>query len=527
MKGGFLRSTSIVGAMTFASRVTGMVRDMVYSAMFGAGPLMDAFLVAFKIPNFLRRITGEGAFSQAFVPVVSEYRLKRTHDETAELVAGVTGTLGTILFAITAVGVLAAPLVIMLFAPGFDPEGSRHDLAVEMLRWTFPYIFFISLTALAAGVLNSYGKFGWAAFNPVILNLVMIVFATVVAPTFEQPGLALAMGVFVAGAIQLAWQFWNLKRLNLLRRPKWSAAHEGVRRVGRLMLPGIFGSSVAQISLLLDTWIASFLMTGSIAWMYYADRLVEFPMGVFSIALATVILPGLSAHHAEQSRERFNATLDWALRLTLVVSLPAAVGLATLAGPLTATIYGYGKFEARDVQMASFALIAYSLGLMGFSLVKVLAPGYFARQDTRTPVRVGIISLGVNMGFNLSVVVPAHLLGFPAPHALLAFSTGLGAYVNTWLLYRGLRRSGVYVPSDRWRRLAVQVACANVAMAAFLWWSSGDWLAWADWPVARRLLRLALCVGGGVVVYFGVLYALGLRYRDLRVSPAREPTASG
>lgn len=521
MKGGFLRSTSIVGGMTLISRITGMVRDMVYAAMFGSGPLMDAFLVAFKIPNFFRRITGEGALSQAFVPVVSEYRLKRSQEETAELVAGMTGTLGTLLFIVSALAVVGAPLVIMLFAPGFDRGGERHDLAVEMLRWTFPYVFFISLTALAAGVLNSYGKFAWAAFNPIILNVVMIVFAAFVAPTFAQPGIALAMGVFVAGAVQLAWQFWNLKRLNLLRWPRWRAAHEGVRRVRDLMLPGIFGSSVAQVSLLLDTWIASFLVAGSFGWMYYADRLVEFPMGVFSIALATVILPGLSAHHAEAAPQRFNATLDWALRLTTLVSLPAAVGLAMLAAPLTATIYGHGKFDARDVEMASYALIAYSIGLMGFSFVKVLAPGYFARQDTRTPVRAGLIALGVNMGFNLVVVVPAHLLGFTAPHALLALSTGLGAYVNTWLLYRGLRKSGVYVPSGKWGRLAVQAGCANVAMAAFLWWSAGSWLEWADWSIAQRVLRLALCIGGGGLVYFGVLFALGLRYRDLRVEPAR------
>jgi putative peptidoglycan lipid II flippase len=520
VKGGFLRSTSIVGGMTLVSRITGMVRDMVYAAMFGSGPLMDAFLVAFKIPNFFRRITGEGALSQAFVPVVSEYRLKRTQEETAELVAGMTGTLGTLLFAISAVAVIAAPLVIMLFAPGFDRGGERHDLAVEMLRWTFPYVFFISLTALAAGVLNSYGKFGWAAFNPIILNVVMIVFAAFVAPTFERPGIALAMGVFVAGAIQLAWQYWNLKRLDLLRWPKWTAAHEGVKRVRDLMLPGIFGSSVAQVSLLLDTWIASFLVAGSFGWMYYADRLVEFPMGVFSIALATVILPGLSAHHAQDSPKHFNETLDWALRLTTLVSLPAAVGLATLAGPLTATIYGHGKFDARDVEMAGYALIAYSIGLMGFSFVKVLAPGYFARQDTKAPVRAGVIALAVNMGFNLAVVVPANLMGFPAPHALLAFSTGLGAYVNTWLLYRGLRKNGVYVPSAQWRRLALQAACANVAMAGFLVWSAGDWSAWIHWPVGLRLGRLALCVGGGIVVYAGVLLAMGLRYRDLRVHHA-------
>lgn len=513
-----LRNTSLVGAMTFLSRLSGMVRDQVYAVMFGAGPLMDAFLVAFKIPNFLRRITGEGAFSQAFVPVVSEYRLNRAEEEQRELIAGVMGTFGLVLAAITAIGVIAAPVVILLFAPGFDPGGSRHELAESMLRWTFPYIFFISLTALAGGVVNSYGRFGAAAFNPVLLNLVMIISAAFIAPHCEEPGIALAVGVFVAGALQLATQLWGLKRIGLLRRPRLDLAHEGVRRVGRLMLPGIFGSSVAQISLLLDTWIASFLVTGSIAWMYYADRLVEFPMGVFSIALATVILPGLAAHHAAQSAERFNTMLDWALRMVFLVTIPAAVGLFALAGPLCATIYGHGQFHAGDVRMASYALMTYSIGLLAFSLVKVLAPGYFARQDTRTPVRVGMISLGTNMGFNLLVVVPAAYAGMPAPHALLAFSTGLGAYVNAFLLWRGLRRQGVYHPDlARWRKLAFQLVAANVAMAGFLWLAAGDWSAWMDWHWQTRVWRLALCVVGGGVVYAGVLALLGLRPRDVRM----------
>jgi putative peptidoglycan lipid II flippase len=290
------------------------------------------------------------------------------------------------------------------------------------------------------------------------------------------------------------------------------------------MLPGIFGSSVAQVSLLLDTLIASFLVTGSIAWMYYADRLVEFPMGVFSIALATVILPGLSAHHAEESRERFMATLDWALRLTFLITTPAAVGLLMLSGPLMATIFGYGEFNARDVQMSSYALMAYSLGLMGFGLVKVLAPGYFARQDTRTPVRVGMIALGVNMGFNLLVVVPAFHFAFPAPHALLALSTGLSALLNSFLLYRGLRRSGVYHPSDRWQGLLMQVLVANAAMAAYLWWSSGNWDAWIGMRSLERVWRMGICVLGGGAIYFACLVAMGVRYRDFRVGAGRPAT---
>jgi putative peptidoglycan lipid II flippase len=287
------------------------------------------------------------------------------------------------------------------------------------------------------------------------------------------------------------------------------------------MLPGIFGSSVAQISLLLDTLIASFLVTGSIAWMYYADRLVEFPLGVFSIALATVILPGLSSHHALEDRSQFSSTLDWALRLTVVIVAPAAIGLAFLAAPLMATIFGYGAFDAADVRMSAYALVAYAIGLVGFSLVKVLAPGYFARQDTRTPVKVGIIALAANLGFNVAVVVPAHLAGFTAPHALLALSTGLSAGLNSLLLYRGLRRTGVYAPSGRWRRLLPQVLAASAAMAAFLWWAAGDWSSWPGMTPLERVLRLSACVGGGAAVYFATLVASGTRPGDFRGATSR------
>jgi putative peptidoglycan lipid II flippase len=521
MSRGFLRSTSVVGGLTLLSRISGLVRDMVYSQAFGAGTLMDAFLVAFKIPNFLRRLTAEGAFSQAFVPVVSEYKVRRSAEEVRHLVGGVSGTLGVLLLGVTLIGVIAAPVLVTVFAPGFHADGGRFDLTVAMLRLTFPYILFISLVALASGVLNSYGRFAVPAFTPVLLNLVMIVFASLIAPHFARPGLVLAAGVFVAGLLQLSVQLPALKSIGMLSWPRWDRAHEGVRRIGRLMLPGIFGSSVAQVSLLLDTLIASFLMTGSIAWMYYADRLVEFPLGVFSIALATVILPGLSSHHASESKAEFAATLDWALRMTFVVVTPAAVGLLMLAGPLTATIFGYGEFDARDVTMSSYALMAYSVGLVGFSLVKVLAPGYFARQDTRTPVKVGVISLGVNIGFNLAVVVPAYLAGFPAPHALLAFSTGMSAFVNCTLLYRGLRRSGVYAPSKRWRRLIPQVAGANIAMAACLWWAAGDWSAWPEMAALKRVLVTAACVAGGGAVYFVTLMALGARPGDFRGARSR------
>src|SRR5688572_2266778 len=372
MSHGFLRNTTIVGLLTLLSRVTGVIRDMVYLITFGAGPLMDAFLVAFKIPNFMRRLTAEGAFSQAFVPVISEYRVHKPHAEVRELVAGVTGVFGLVLFGITLVGVVAAPVLTFLFAPGWHDGDGRFELTVEMLRFTFPYMFFISLVALGSGILNSYGKFAIPALNQTLLNVVMIVAAGFVAPYFPEPGLVLAIGVFVAGVVQLLAQFPALHALGLLPRPRFDRAREGVRRIARLMLPGIFGSSVAQVSLLLDTVIASFLVVGSVTWLYSADRLVEFPMGVFSIALATVILPGLSSHHSEKSAEKFNSTLDWALRMTTTIVVPAAVGLLMLSGPLIATIFGYGAFTGRDVLMCGYALMAYSLGLVGFSLGKLV-----------------------------------------------------------------------------------------------------------------------------------------------------------
>lgn len=525
MSGGFFRSTTLVGGLTLLSRISGLLRDMVYSRLFGAGVLMDAFLVAFKIPNFLRRLFAEGAFSQAFVPVVSEYRVRRSHEEVRQLVDGVAGTFGTFLAVLTTVGVVAAPLLILLFAPGFRDDAGRFALAADMLRWTFPYIFFVSLTALAGGVLNSYGRFGIPAFTPILLNLVMILFAGWLAPSSSDPGAVLAMGVFVAGLIQLALQLPPMWRLGLIRRPRWHWAHEGVRRIGRLMLPAIFGSSVAQVSLLLDTLIASFLATGSITWLYYADRLVEFPLGVFSIALATVILPGLSSHHAEQSRERFSATLDWALKLVCLIVAPAAVALFVLAGPLTVAIFQYGEFTPLDARMATFALMAYAIGLLGFSLVKVLAPGYFARQDTRTPVRTGVQALSLTMTLNLLFLAFGAwqgLLAVQGLHVFLAASTGLGALVNCAMLYRGLRRLGVLVHGPGWGALMMRVLAANVAMVAFLLAVTGDLEDWFAMAAIERIARMAVCVLGGAGVYFTALGALGARPAQFRMRP---PTA--
>ena len=524
MSRAIFKSTSVVGLTTLLSRVTGLLRDMVYSQAFGAGTLMDAFLVAFKIPNFLRRLFAEGAFSQSFVPVISEYKVRREAADVRGLVGDVFGTLGGVLTLVTAIGVLAAPVIILIFAPGFTQEAGKYELAVEMLRWTFPYLLFISLTALLSGVLNSYGRFAVPAFTQVIMNLVMIFFALVLAVNAENPGVVLAIGVFVSGALQVLFQLPSVARLGLLSWPRWRPAAEGVQRIGKLMLPGILGSSMAQVSLLLDTVIASFLVTGSIAWLYYADRLMEFALGVFSIALATVILPGLSAQHARGDAVRFSATLDWALRLVVLVVVPAAVGLFVLAGPITATIFGYGQFSDRDVQMTQYGLMAYSWGLIGFSLVKVLAPGYFARQDTRTPVRVGLIALGVNMALNLLVVLPAHYAGFATPFVLLATSTCISAAVNSTLLWRGLQREGVYRPAAGWARLLLQVTIANVAMVAVLLLVTPPLTQWLAHTPLERAGYLSGTITAAAVVYGAALWLAGLRLQQLRNRGGAEPS---
>ncbi len=488
---------------------------MVYAQVFGASALMDAFLVAIKIPNFLRRLFAEGSFSQGFVPVISEYRHKRSHEDTRELISGVAGTLGALLFVISVIGVIAAPILVLIFAPGFRGTEGKFEQAAQMLRFTFPYILFVSLTALFGGVLNSYGRFAIPALTSTVMNIVMIVVTAWLAAGSSNPGLVMAAGIFVAGALQVAFQLPAVAKLGLLSWPRWRPALDGVRRIGNLMLPGILGSSIAQIGLLLDSFIASFLVDGSIAWLYFADRLMEFPLGVFSIALATVILPGLSAHHARASKEQFSATLDWALRVTLLLATPAAVGLLVFAGPITATIFGRGQFSAHDVQMTSYALMTYSFGMLFISLVKVLVPGFFARQDSRTPVRVGMAALGLNVGLNVAIVLPAAHAGFPAPHALLAVSTSLSAALNAGLLLRGLRKVGVYSPAAGWGVLMGRIVAANAVMAGVLVWMGGDVESWMALGAWERVGRCAVCIGGAAGVYFGGLSALGMRYRDL------------
>lgn len=516
--GALLKSTSAVSSMTLLSRISGLAREVVFARMFGAGPFMDAFFFAFKLPNLLRRFFAEGAFAQAFVPVIAQFRSTRSADEARELIARVSGTLALTVFVVSLIGVLAAPLFVLIFGTGFATGDGPADIAATMLRFTFPYIFFISLTAMAGGVLNTYGRFAIPAFTPVLLNLVLIGAAIWVSPRLSQPILALAIGVFVAGAVQLLFQLPFLLRAGLLPAPKLGFSDDGVRRIMTLMLPIMFGSSVAQINILFDTWIATFLVAGSISWLQYSDRLVEFPLGVFGIAIATVILPMLSSQHARESGESFSATIDWALKLVLLIGIPAAVALFLLAEPMLATLFFGGAFLASDVEMAGLSLRAFAPGLLGFILVKILVAGYYARQDSTTPVRIGVKALVFGMVLNVVFVLTLLATEWAPAHVGLAAATTLSSISNATMLLIGLRRAAVYRPSAGWRRMFVRVLIATLAMAVFLAWFvavSGDWLVMST---VSRIVRLGLAVLAGAAVYFVAGWLTGLRPSQFRMA---------
>lgn len=504
--GSLLRSGGIVSAMTMLSRVLGLARDMVIANFFGAGAGADAFFVAFKIPNFLRRLFAEGAFSQAFVPVLSEYRSQQSHKNTKALVDAVAGTLGLVLLVLTVLAVLGAPWLTAIFAPGFVDDPEKYALTVDMVRITFPYLLLISLTAFAGAILNSYGQFAVPAFTPVLLNLSLIGSVYLLTPYMDQAVVALAWGVMVAGLLQLFFQFPFLASLKLLPRPRLDRKHEGVRRILKLMAPALFGVSVSQINLLLDTVLASFLVTGSISWLYYADRLTELPLGVFGIAIATVILPSLSRKHTSSDQALFASTLDWAVRMVLLIGMPATIALYLLADPLIATLFQHGALSAHDVVMAANSLRAYSLGLLFFMLIKVLATGFFSRQDIRTPVKIGIIAMVTNMGFNLLLIVPF-------AHVGLAMATSLSALVNAGLLWRGLLKAGVYRFQRGWGTFSARLLIANLTMAAVLLIFSPATEVWLVADSGRKVIWMAALCGAGAGVYFLILVVLGFRIR--------------
>ncbi len=501
--------------MTLLSRVLGLTRDIVIARFYSAGIEADAFFVAFKIPNFMRRLFAEGAFSLAFVPVLTEYKNSRTQDEIHQLINKVAGTLGLILLIITAIGVLASPAIVYVFAAGFIDQPEKFELTADMLRLTFPYILLISMTALAGGILNSWKQFAAPAFTPVLLNLSLIGCAVWLAPQLDVPVYALAWGVLIAGVAQMLFQLPFLYKLGFLPKPAWGWKDSGVQKIIKLMIPALFGSSVAQINLLFDTFIASFLISGSVSWLYYSDRLLEFPLGVFGIALATVILPNLSESHVKQGKDHFNKTLNWAVQLSLVIALPATLGLLLLAQPILSTMFQYGAFGESDTLMASMSLMAYSLGLPAFILIKILANAFYARQDSKTPVRIGIISMIINMVFNVIFVLTLlNYTDIPA-HVGLALATTGSAYCNAALLALALRREQYLTLNRSFTLILLKLLLAALGMTILLFALSQDLHFWSQLEWFDRLIELILLILPAILCYILLLWIMGVRPRHL------------
>lgn len=510
------RSTLVFSAMTLLSRVSGYARDLVQSSVFGVSWRTDAFLIAYRIPNFLRRIFAEGSFAQAFVPVFTQMRQRGDDAAVKDLLDHVAGALCGVVLVVTALGMLAAPLIAALFAPGSIDEPEKFALITSLLRITFPYLWFVSLTALAAGVLNSMHRFALPAVTPVLFNLAAIAAAIWLAPHLSVPIAALAWGVVGAGVLQLAVQWGALARLGVLPRLRFDLRHEGVRRVFKLMIPTIFGSSVAQINLLVGTMFASLLATGSQTWLYLSDRLLEFPQGIFGVALGTVILPSLSRRVGDADHAGFSTTLDWGLRMAVLVSVPACLGLFVLAQPITATLYQHGQFTAYDTRMAALSLAALALGLPAFMVAKVLAPAFYARQDTKTPVRAAVITVMVNTVLCAGIVWPLLSHRVEGAHAGIALATALAGTVNAWLLWRYVRAQALYTRQPGWARFALGIAAASVAMVALLVTAKHAVGPWSALPTTARVVHLVWTIGAGAAVYGLTLVAFGLRPRHLR-----------
>jgi len=524
--------------MTLVSRVLGLVRDVVIANVMGSGVMADVFLFANKIPNFFRRLFAEGAFAQAFVPVLSEYHTKDEKnaeisdlnnnkvkgevslDETRRLIAQVSGTLGVIITLVTLFGMVASPLFVIVFGGGWfvdwfnnGPEsvgGEKFELAASLLKITFPYLWFISFTALAGAVLNTMGRFAVAAFTPVLLNIAIILMAIYGAEYTQSPAYALAWGVFAGGLIQFLFQIPFMYKAGVLVKPRWSWHSKGVTKIRKLIIPALFGVSVTQINLLLDTLIASFLITGSISWLYYADRLLEFPLGLFGIGIATVILPSLAKLHSKDSTTEFTATLDWGIKVISLFGWPALAGLMVLAQPIIMVLFMRGEFSQNDVLQVSMALFAYLSGLLSFMFIKVLAPGYYARQDTKTPVKIGIIAMVANMGFNLML---APFFGYVG----LAIATTMSATLNAWLLYRGLKHDGVYHLSKDTKVFIGKLVISAGMMAIAVHQLSDDFDVWLVMSFSEQVLQLILCIVGGCVSYFLTVALLGIRLSDFKV----------
>lgn len=502
------KSTSLVSAMTLVSRVLGFIRDVVAAQFFGVNAGVDAFYVAFKIPNFMRNLFAEGSFSQAFVPVLSEYRQTRSPEEVRHFINHIAGALGSALLILTALGVLLAPLIVKLFGPGLEPY--RFHLATYMLRITFPYLMLISLTALAGAILNSYGWFGIPSFTPALLNICLIAAALGLSHFFAVPIESQAWGVLIAGFIQLGFQLPFLKHLGFLPRPRLNWRDPGVRRVLTLMIPAMFGASVGQISILLNTIFASFLKVGSVSWLYYSERIAYFPLGVFGVALATVVLPHLSRSHASKSPEVFASTLDWGIRCNLLIGIPATVTMLVLAGPLVVTLFKNGKlFTLYDVMMTRESVITYAVGLQAFMLVKVLSSAFYAKQDIRTPVRFAVITVVINMILNAALI-------FPLAHAGLALASSLSSWFNVILLGWVLHQRNIHHFQRGWLIFLLQLLLANIVIALFLWWGSGNLDQWLQWHWYQRFSRIFILGSGAIFLYMSSLWLSGMRLKDLK-----------
>lgn len=528
-----LRGLLSFSGMTMISRVLGLARDIAITTVFGASAATDAFMIAFRVPNFMRRLFAEGSFSTAFVPVFTEVKETRPHAELKTLMSRVSGTLAGVLMLVTALGLIFTPQVALLFNLGVSAHDTgKYQLTIDLLRITFPFILFVSLTALAGGALNSFHRFGIPALTPVILNLCMIAGALWLAPRLDVPIMALGWAVLLAGVLQLLFQLPSLAQLDLLVMPRWGWSYPVVRKVMRLMVPTLFGASVAQINLLFDTAVAGLLYVGSQTWLSLADRFLELPLGLFGVALGTVILPSLSRHHVNGDREGFSRAFDWGLRTTLLIVLPAAIGLMLLSQALVATAFQYGAFDAFDTRMTAMSVLGLSFGLPAFALLKIVLPAFYARQDTKTPVRAGVASLLANMAFSALVIALLYALWVPPEirakgvwfalsntpglHLALGIASAVASYLNLGLLWHWLRKTGVYQREPGWGRylLRLAIACAAmaVAVAAGLHWLPDFTVV----PRRERIVGLVALVGGGGMVYAAALLALGFRPRDLR-----------
>lgn len=508
-----LKALAHTSGMTLLSRILGFIRDAAVAGVFGAGGLTDAFFVAFRIPNLLRRLFAEGAFSQAFVPILASAKTRDGEEAAHRLVDHVATALTAAVLLTSALGVVFAPQVVWITAPGFEADPAKFAVTIQLLRITFPYIFFIALVSLAAGVLNTWNRFWVPAFTPVLLNLSFLFFTLVAAPWFDQPIMALAWGALVGGALQLLFQWPFLRSIRMLPRLRWNLHEPGLLRVLKLMGPAVIGVSVGQISLLISTIFASYLPTGSVSWLFYADRLMEFPAGLLGAALGTVLLPSLVSHHVAGDEARYSDLLDWGLRLTLVLTLPAAVALAVAGTPLVSTLFFRGAFLPHDVLMVRNALMAYSLGLTGLIAVKILAPGFYARQDIKTPVKIAILVLGVTQVMNFLFMIPFQ-------HAGLALATGLGACLNASLLYRGLRRRNLYHPRPGWGLFLLKLAVALGVMGTVLALFEGEQARWLTGTSLQHVTYLVPLLAAAASAYFGMLWLLGFRLKDFSKSGA-------